>query len=245
MKIIAVYNIKGGVGKTATTVNLAYLSALDGARTLIWDLDPQGASTYYFRIKPKIKGGGAKLLTAGRHLDRMIKGTDYQNLDLLPADFSYRNMDIILDDLKQRKKRLKRIVSPLSDYYNTIFIDCAPSMSLVSENIFRVADAIIMPTIPSTLSMRALQQVQAFSQEHDIQKLKLLPFFSMVDRRKKLHQETIDSNKDNKIILKTEIPYASEVERMGSKRKPVVCFAPNSRAAKSYRRLWKEISQVL
>jgi len=68
--VLATYNIKGGVGKTSAAVNLAYLSARGGARTLLWDLDPQGASTYLFRVKPKVKGGGRKLVRAKRRVGR-------------------------------------------------------------------------------------------------------------------------------------------------------------------------------
>ena len=84
MKILATYNIKGGVGKTTAAVNLAYIAALSGHTTLVWDLDPQGASSYYFRVKPKIKGGSKQLIAGKRELDGLIKGTDYENLDLLP-----------------------------------------------------------------------------------------------------------------------------------------------------------------
>ena len=79
MKIIAVYAIKGGVGKTATAVNLAYLSANSGLKTLLWDLDPQGASSFYFRIKPKVKGGSKDLIAGKRDLDGLIKGSDFEN----------------------------------------------------------------------------------------------------------------------------------------------------------------------
>ncbi|MGZ4960500.1 MAG: ParA family protein, partial [Methylomonas sp.] len=90
MNVLAVYSIKGGVGKTASAVNLAYTAARNGYRTLVWDLDPQGASSYYFRIKPKIKGGSKDLITGKRELEGLIKGTDFENLHLLPADFSFR-----------------------------------------------------------------------------------------------------------------------------------------------------------
>lgn len=103
MKVIAAYNIKGGVGKTATAVNLAYQAAREGAATLVWDLDPQGAASYYFRIKPKIKGGGKRLVRGQRDLDDFILGTDFECLDLLPADFSYRNMDIFLEHSENRR----------------------------------------------------------------------------------------------------------------------------------------------
>lgn len=85
MKIIASYNIKGGVGKTATAVNLAYLAAAQGLRTLVWDLDPQGAASFYFRIKPRVKKGARGLIEKKRALDEVIKSTDYARLDLIPA----------------------------------------------------------------------------------------------------------------------------------------------------------------
>ena len=97
MKILATYNIKGGVGKTASAVNLAWMAARDGIPTLVWDLDPQAAATYYFRIKPKIKGGGRGLVSGKHALEDLIKGTDFEGLDLLPADFSYRHLDLLLD----------------------------------------------------------------------------------------------------------------------------------------------------
>jgi len=97
VKILATYNIKGGVGKTATAVNLGYLAARDGYRVLLWDLDPQGAASFLFRIKPRVKGGGKALIRGTKALDAAIKGTDYDGLDLLPADFTYRNLDLLLD----------------------------------------------------------------------------------------------------------------------------------------------------
>ncbi len=77
MSVFATYNIKGGVGKTAAAVNLAWLSAQEGARTLVWDLDPQGAASFYFRIEPKVKGGGKGLVQGKRDAHKVIKWTDY------------------------------------------------------------------------------------------------------------------------------------------------------------------------
>ena len=130
MKIFAAYNIKGGVGKTATAVNLAYLAARDGYRVLLWDLDPQGAASFLFRIRPRVKGGGKALIRGTRSVDDAIKGTDFDHLDLLPADFTYRNLDLFLDSAKQPTRKLRRLLAPLRAEYDVIFLDCPPGISL-------------------------------------------------------------------------------------------------------------------
>src|SRR5450755_4768613 len=124
MKIFATYNIKGGVGKTSTAVNLSHLAARDGLRVLLWDLDPQGAASYVFRIRPRVKGGGQALIKGSRDMDDAIKGTDFENLDLLPADFTYRNLDLILDSAKKPAQRLATLLAPLRAEYDVVILDC-------------------------------------------------------------------------------------------------------------------------
>ncbi|MCP4288563.1 MAG: AAA family ATPase [Gammaproteobacteria bacterium] len=244
MKIIGLYNIKGGVGKTAAAVNLAHLAAREGRSTLIWDLDPQGAATYYFRIKANVEGGGRRLIRGERDMDVSIKGTDYQNLDLLPADFSYRNMDLMLGDAKKPVKQLMRLLRPFSEEFDYIFLDCPPSISLVSENIFRAADALVIPTIPTTLSLRTYRQLLAFIQGHKMRNVELMPFFSMVDRRKTMHLDIIKQMPEHHPeVLAAQIPYASDVEKMGAKREPLLSFSPRSAAALAYEALWGEIKE--
>ncbi len=246
MRIIGVYNIKGGVGKTATAVNLAYLSALDGYRTLVWDLDPQGAASYYFRIKPRIKGGGRKMIRGKRELDDNIKGSDFDRLDLLPADFSYRNMDLILGEQRSPAKRLLKLLRPLSHEYDRVFLDCPPSISLVSENIFRAADALLVPTIPTTLSLRTYEQLVEFLDGHKVRGVRRMPFFSMVDRRKRMHLDMIERLPSiYPEVLKTHIPYASDVERMGLHRAPLGKYAMGSPAGRAYQQLWEEVKQEM
>ncbi len=242
MKIIATYSSKGGVGKTATAVNLAYLSCQEGARTLVWDLDPQGATSFYFRIKPKVRGGGKRLIRGKRSLDSLIKGTDFSGLDLLPADFSYRNLDLVLDGTKKGSNRLRRLLAPLDDHYDRVFLDCAPSLSLVSESIFTAANILLVPTIPTILSMRSLEQLDRILDKKRSRKLRVLPFFCMVDRRKSLHRQICEDAQPNPFsFLNTHIPYSSLVEQMGPRRAPLPSFARSSMPARRYQELWNEL----
>ncbi|HEY1597467.1 MAG TPA: ParA family protein [Thermoleophilaceae bacterium] len=241
-RILATYNIKGGVGKTSAAANLAYLAARGGATTLLWDLDPQGASTYLFRIKPKVKGGGRKLVRGKTDIASRIKGSDYERLDLLPADFSYRHMDLALDQSKKPTRRLARVLAPLADEYDYIVLDCPPSISLVSESVFEAADALLVPLIPATLSARTFDQLQKVANGNT----RVLAFFSMVDGRKRLHREVMEQLAlDTEHVLRTAIPASSDVERMGSRRSVLDEFAPRSRAAKAYRSLWQEVRDRL
>ena len=154
MKVVATYNIKGGVGKTTTAVNIAALAAADGLRTLLWDLDPQGAASFLFRVRPKVRGGGRKLVRGRSDITEVLRGTDVEGLDLLPADFSYRHMDLVLDESGKPTRRLRKVLAPLGEHYDLAVLDCPPSISLVSESVFDAADALLVPLIPSTLTLR-------------------------------------------------------------------------------------------
>jgi chromosome partitioning protein len=244
MRTLATYSIKGGVGKTTTAVNLAYLSALDGARTLVWDLDPQGAATYMFRIKPRIKGGGRRLVRGGLDVEGLIRGTDFERLDLLPADLSYRHMDLHLDSTKRPTRRLARLLAPLARDYDCVVLDCPPSLSLVSESVFEAASEVLVPMIPAPLPARTLDQLASFLRTRDLRRSpKVRAFFTMVDRRRKLHQqliaELVGTRPD---VLTAEIPASTTFEQMGVRRAPVESFAPRSAAAAAYRKLWGEVS---
>jgi cellulose biosynthesis protein BcsQ len=241
MKVIAMYNIKGGVGKTAACVNLAHSCSKSGMKTLLWDLDSQGAASYYFNVKPEVKGGTKRLFKT-KEIGKLVKETDIKYLDLLPADFSYRHMDLFLDSEKKPKKRMSEFLGRFEDDYDILFLDCPPSFSLVSENVFNSADVMLVPLIPTTLSLRTYEQIIEYVGEHKKLSLKLMPFFSMVDKRKRLHVDTI-LDEENRIagVLQTGIPYLSIIENMGVHRAPVGLFAPKSQAAILFDQLWLEI----
>ena len=243
MKIYATYNLKGGVGKTSAAVNLAHLAARGGYNVLLWDLDPQGAASYLFRVRPKVKGGSRALVAGTRSLDEAIKATDFEGLDLLPADFRYRNMDLQLDDMKRPTRRIHQLLRPLDDEYDVVFLDCPPSISLLSENVMHAVDTLLVPMIPATLSVRTFDQLSDFVNNFDGRQPQICAFFSMVDGRKRLHRDLVEQLPAKRGgILRTAIPALSIIEQMAEQRAPVTAFAPHSVAAKCYEALWGEVN---
>ncbi len=242
MKSVAVWTLKGGVGKTAAAVNLGDAAARGGCRTLLWDLDPQGAATFYLRATPELPGGVRALVKRSRDLGDLVVRTEIDNLWLLPADFSARHLDLELDAAKKGTRRLARKLEPLAGRFDVAMLDCPPSVSLVSEAVIEAADAVLVPVIPSTLSIRTLEQVRCFVAQIGGRKgPAVLPFLSMVDRRKRLHLETAASCLRDPSFLRTVIPTASVIERMGVVRAPVAAFLPSQPAARAFAELWQEI----
>jgi len=240
MKFLPVFNIKGGVGKTAAAVNLSYLAARSGLRVLLWDIDAQGAATFYFRIKPKVRGGGEKLILGKSNVALAIRGSDYEGLDVLPADFSYRNMAGVLATADTRRKHIRNLLTSVEDEYDLCIVDCAPNLNEVSDHVFEAADTLLVPTIPTTLSLRTLAQLMKYLKKSERRPM-TLPFFSMVDRRKALHRRVCEYVRHEKLgFLASEIPYASEVEKMGVQRRPLLDYSPTNLASLAYEALWKE-----
>jgi chromosome partitioning protein len=241
VKTLATYNIKGGVGKTAAAVNLAFLAARGGRRTLLWDIDPQGAASYLLRVRPRVKGGGKALISGKKALDQAAKPTEFDRLDLVPADLTYRNLDLVLDAAKKSTQRIARLLDPLEDDYDLVILDCPPGISLASENVLHAADVLLVPLIPTTLSVRTLEQLTEFAAELEYPPA-LFPFFTMVDGRKRLHREVVDQLRaERKDLAATVIPALSVVEQMAVHRAPLPVFAPRSRVTRSYESLWEEV----
>jgi chromosome partitioning protein len=242
VKVVAVYSTKGGVGKTTTAVNLAWEAAKE-FRVLLWDLDPQGATTFLLQVKPKVKGGVGALVDGKNKVSGAIRSTAYDNLDVLPADASYRDLDLVFDQAKKSEQRVAKILEQVADDYDVVILDCPPGASLVAENAIYSADAIVLPLVPSPLSVRSLQQVAEFVAP--ISKAPVVAFLSMVDRRKTVHRQAIEQlPASHKSVSDVVVPATVQVERMGTERAPIGSFSPATEAARAYGELWGRVQAV-
>jgi chromosome partitioning protein len=242
MKIISSYSIKGGVGKTALAVNLAYALCESGCRTLLVDLDPQGAATFYFRVNSSDKFRMRDTRSMIDGLRKNIRESDFPGLDIIPSNLGYRHFDILLGEMTKRRKQLRRVLDEFKSDYDVIIMDCPPNITLLSENVFRASDHILVPVIPTVLSQRTLEQLTGFFQDEELPSDILHPFFSMVQKRNKMHREIMSEIPlSYPGFLKTVIPFSADVEKMGLHRKPLLAYSCNCEAALAYRALCNEI----
>ncbi len=246
MKTLTLYNLKGGVGKTAAAVNLAYLAAEAGYRTLLCDLDPQGATSFYLRVRPPKGLTVQTLIRGGRPLRESVRESDYPNLDLLPAALSFRRLDRELGKKNHPKKRVSLSFEGFGKRYDLLVIDAPPSIGLEGENLLRAADLTLIPVIPSVLSINAFDQILRFAEKRKLPREQLYPFVSMADARKKLHRDLIPRVVAlGKGRITAVIPYASVVEQMGLTREPVVVSNRKAKASLAFRQLWEETVALL
>ena len=183
------------------------------------------------------------MITKDAHLESAIMSSDFELLDVIPADNSSKSFDIMLEEMKSSKSRIKSVLKQLDGEYDFVFIDCPPGFSALSENIFNAADIVLMPVIPTTLSIRTYNMVKDFFKEKDLDIGKLTCFFTMVDLRKNMHNEIMEELYKDKRFFQNYVPYLSDVEKMGVHKAPIMEFANSSYASKCYRELWTEIKE--
>ena len=241
-KIIAVYSMKGGVGKSSLSVNLAHSAATGGAKTLLWDIDAQGAASFllgqdgFEQSGPKAKRIFSKDVDAAA----MIEPTHYAGLELIAADLSLRHIDRTLAE-GDKPKRLRKLLQALAPSYDRIILDCPPGLGELSDQIFRAADLIVVPLVPAPLALRTLEQVREhLVAEHGKKPPTLLPVFSMVDKRKSLHRDLCAAQADW-----LQLPQASVVERMAVEQAPLAVFAGKTAAAKAVAGVWRAVEAAL
>jgi cellulose biosynthesis protein BcsQ len=244
MRVIALAGAKGGVGKTAMAVNLAMLSSKAGYRTLLWDLDPQAAATHCYRLKAKVKGGASRMLGGKRDLQAFVRETDYDNLWVVPADRTFRVVDTVLSSRRWPERAIRKLIRPVSEDFDVVILDCAPGLGVMAEAVFSATDLIVVPVIPAPLSLRGLDQVSEFVDEHH-SGLPVLAVLSMVDRRKVLHRQMLERVKGDPRFSVAAVPLSSSVERMGLEQIPAVLASPRNLAAKSLNQLWADVCDRL
>lgn len=245
MRVVAVWSIKGGVGKTTTAAALAVLAAGEGQRTLLWDIDPQGAASHWFRVTPRGRQAPRRLARRSVPLAELVRGSDVANLDLLPADLSHRTLEGELARRRRPTSRLAAKLALLVQVYDWVLLDCAPSVTLISEAVLAAADAVLVPVVPSTLSLRTLAQLRQVQTEVGAEDVLLLPFLALVDRRRRVHRDNAAVLATNPSFLTAAIPLASVVERAAESLTPVPLAAPSSPAAAAYRLLWEQVKERL
>lgn len=242
---VALTALKGGVGKTSTTVNLAALSAAAGYRTLVWDIDPQAGATACLGVKPKLRGGAQRLLGSDRDLGRSIRPSSLPRLDVLPGDVTLREADLIVGGARKPRRSLRRVLNAVAKDYDVVLIDCPPGVGPVTEVLVRSVDLLLVPVVPAPLDLRALDRFRDVVIDLGAAPELLAPFLSLVDRRKPLHRRLVDEVRTQQRFLASVVPVSSAVERMPLEQVPTVVDSPRSLAAIALRELWAEVSERL
>ncbi|MET0371031.1 MAG: ParA family protein [Sphingobium sp.] len=237
---IAVYSLKGGVGKTTFAINLAWASAaISRRRTLLWDLDPQAASSWLVSTDRESRDAAQAIFSKDVDIHRLVQPSTVPGLDLIAADTSLRGLDHLFREL-DKKKRLAKLIEKLGKDYERIILDCPPGLTETSEQVLRAADLIVIPVIPSPLSQRAMGEVARYLVQRGGAHAPILPVYSMVDRRRGLHRKALEEQPDWPAI-----PMASAIEQMTVRRKPLGAFAASSKAAGDFASLWTMVERQL
>lgn len=246
--VFAITNQKGGVGKTTTAVNLAASIASLGHTTLLVDLDPQGNATSGVGIDRRyLQTSVYDVLIGEEKVENTIIETDFKNLSLLPSNISLAGAELELIDLEHREARLKLALESVRKNYEYIFIDCPPSLGLITTNALCMSNGIIVPMQCEYYALEGLSQLMNTVRRIKRQYNEVLDLFGVVmtmcDMRLNLTGQVISEVKKYfpGKVFETTIPRGVRLSESPSFGKPVMYFDKNCKGAKSYMNLSKEI----
>lgn len=248
-KVIAVANQKGGVGKTTTAVNLAACIAAVGRKVLLFDLDPQANATSGLGIE-KVEGASAykPLLGEGSLLEK-IQTTSFERLELIPSEVDLCGIDFELARAENHLHRASRILEPVinSDRYEVIFIDCPPSLGVLTLNAFAAADAVLVPLQCEYFALEGISMLnRVMKQLHDTgvnPRLDLIGVaMTMYDSRTKLSQQVVGEVREHfgEKVFETMIPRSTRLAEAPSFGKPIIYYDKYSSGAAAYELLAQE-----
>ncbi|MHB8190219.1 MAG: ParA family protein [Ferrimicrobium sp.] len=248
MKVLTCYSLKGGVGKTTTSVCLAHRAAEQGFRTLLFDLDTQGSATWLLRSERQ-EGKRVTRIAMGkpRGSDRSagtIVGSDYENLDLVPYGVETITLEAGLASLKRPKAGVERLFGIADADYDLVVVDLPPSAGSLARAVLGGSDRVIFVMTPAMLSLHALEEAK--DRIGTLSKPKTSVLFTMVEGRRRADQLAMDRTAaQGNSVLATTIPKSTLFDRMQEKRTPIALSAPNSKASQSYRSLFDEIVDLM
>ncbi len=249
-KAVAIFNQKGGVGKTTTNVNLSASLAKSGKKILVIDNDPQGNTTSGLGIdKNEIKFGLYDALIGDAAPRDCIIHTQFNKLHVMPSNVDLAGAEIEMIDIDNREKRLKRIIDNVKDDYDYIFVDCPPSLGMLTINSLVAVDSVI---IPIQCEYYALEGVSSLMNTFDLIKKSLNPdlviegiLISMFDSRTNLSVQVADEVKNffKEKVYETVIPKNVRLAEAPSFGLPVIEYDPKSKGSLAYKLLAKEFSK--
>lgn len=249
-KVISVANQKGGVGKTTTTVNLSTILAKKGKKVLLIDADPQGNATSGLGVEKDVEFSTYDVLVNDTEVVKTIQDTIIKNLKVCPSNINLAGAEVELVSMMSREQRLKEKLEVIKDKFDYIFIDCPPSLGLVTLNSFTASDSVLIPVQCEYYALEGLGQLLNtinLVKKHLNKNIKIEgALLTMYDIRTNLSNQVVKEVKryfDNK-VYKTVIPRNVRLSEAPSYGMPITEYDPKSKGAKSYIKFAKEFLKM-